>query len=52
MDTTVLFRNDVRLGLLAAATAGLIVPVWSVQIAAELARTLLWIGKFDPVSEA
>jgi hypothetical protein len=47
VDTSVLFRNDTRLGILVAADAGQVVPIWSVQIAAELTRTLLWVGRLD-----
>lgn len=47
MDTSVLFRNDTRLGILVAANANRIMPIWSVQVAAELARTLLWVGRLD-----
>jgi hypothetical protein len=47
VDTSVLFPRASLDRLLATAAAGLVTPIWSAQVAAELARTLLWQGKLD-----
>jgi hypothetical protein len=47
VDTNVLFQPASRESLLRAAELGFIVPTWSAQIAAELARVMLWRGKLD-----